>query len=75
VNFVSDRIFATGADGTWRLYRSVSHGTLDILPLDPSASWAGKRSQILAGVTRLNGRASLVNRKLCIGTLDFVCRA
>jgi hypothetical protein len=56
MNFVSDRIFATGADGTWRLYPSVSYGTLDILPLEPSASWAGKRSQILAGVTRLNGR-------------------
>ena len=56
VNFVSDRIFATGADGTWRLYPSVSHGTLDILPLEPSASWAGKRSQILAEVTRLNSR-------------------
>ena len=56
LNFVSDRIFAPGADGTWRLYPSVSHGTLNILPLEPSASWAGKRSQILAGVTRLNGR-------------------
>jgi hypothetical protein len=55
VNFVSDRIFATGFDGTLRLQPSLSHSTLDNLPMDP-AFRAGKRSQILTSAARFDRR-------------------
>jgi hypothetical protein len=39
----------------WR-YPSLGHRTLNNVPLDPFAFWAGKRSQVLAQRARLNRR-------------------
>ena len=56
VNFVSDRIFATGFDCTLRLQPSLGRSTLDNLPMDPSAFRAGKRSQIVTSAVRFDRR-------------------
>jgi hypothetical protein len=49
-------ICGAGFDGACRLEPGVSNGTLDDVDLNPSAVWAGKRSQILARAARLDRR-------------------
>ena len=54
--FVDRRFVNTGLEGTFRRQPRLGHGALDNVPLNPFAFRARKRSQILAGAARLNGR-------------------
>jgi hypothetical protein len=58
-----------------RVYPGFGHCAFDDVPLNPSAFWASKRSQILARRARLNRRELHWNRKPCIADLGSVCRA